>query len=277
MFALSRILLLSLAFVSLPLAGCSIFSKDDPLAQAPDEPADKLYNEGLALQKRGDWKTAGDKFNEIVRISSYTEWGKKALLMAAYSYYVAKDYDASINAARRYVSQYPNSPDAAYAQYLMGSAHYDQIPDVHRDQSRTEKAFLTLLEVEKRWPNSEYAKAARRKIDAARDNLAGREMTIGRYYLERREYTAAINRFRVVVSQYQTTNQIEEALARLAECYLALGIESEAQTAAAILGHNFPESQWYKDTHKLMSSKGLEPREDKGSWISQAFKKITRT
>ena len=262
---------LALTLLGLALSGCSTFGKKDDL---PDEPADKLYNEGLALQARKDWKKAGDKFNEIDRIYAYTDYGRKALLLSAYSYYEAKNYEEAITAGKRFIQLYPTNPDAAYAAYLVGSAYYDEIPDVNRDQSRTEKAMGTLMEVERRWPQSEYAKAARRKIEAARDNLAGREMVVGRYYLNQRNYVGAVNRFRVVVSQYQSTRLVEEALARLAECYLAMGIVNEAQTAAAVLGHNFPESQWYKDTYKLMQSKGLEPREDKASYISTAFKAI---
>jgi outer membrane protein assembly factor BamD len=252
------------------LSACSSIKKDD----LPDEPADKLYNEGLALQQRKDWKLAGDKFNEIDRIHSYTEWGKKALLMAAYSHYEAKNYDEAVTAGRRYLQLYPSSPDAAYAAFLVGSAYYDEIPDVNRDQTRTEKAMLALIEVERRWPQSEYAKAARRKVEAAKDNLAGREMVVGRYYLNQRNYVGAVNRFRVVVSQYQSTRLVEEALARLVESYMAMGIVNEAQTAAAILGHNFPDSKWYADSYKLIQSKGLEPREDKASWMSKTFKAV---
>lgn len=269
-----RSLFMSFALLGLAVSmpACSIFQKTEK--ELPDEPADKLYNEGLALQHRKDWKLAGDKFKEIDRIYSHTDWGRKALLMSAYSYYEARNYDEAVTAGRRFITLYPSSPDAAYAQYIVGSAYYDEIPDVSRDQARTEKALLTLMEIERRWPNSEYAKAARRKVEAARDNLAGREMEIGRYYLKQRNFVAAVNRFRVVVSQYQTTRHVEEALARLAECYLAMGIVNEAQTAAAILGHNFPDSQWYADTHKLIRSKGLEAREDKTSWLSQTFSKI---
>jgi outer membrane protein assembly factor BamD len=268
----SILMLFALTGAVFTLPACSIFTKAEK--EVPDEPADKLYNEGLALQHRKEWKKAGDKFTEIDRIYSHTDWGRKALLLAAYSYYENKSFEEAITAGRRFLTLYPSSPDAAYAQYIVGSAYYDEIPDVTRDQARTEKALLTLLEIERRWPQSDYAKAARRKVEAARDNLAGREMSIGRYYLNQRNYIGAVNRFRVVVSQYQTTRHVEEALARLAECYLAMGIVNEAQTAAAILGHNFPDSQWYADTYKLITSKGLEAREDKGSWISQSFKKL---
>lgn len=267
--------------IAVPLGGCSntpsfgnLFAGPDP-SSLPDEPAEKLYNEGLALQNRRDWRRAALKFMEIDRTHPYTEWAKRALIMAAYSYYEAQDYQETINQAQRYIQLHPGSPDAAYAQYLMGAAHFDQIPDVQRDQGRTERALVILEEVTRKWPQSEYAVAARRKIEVARDQLAGREMVVGRYYLQRRQFSAAINRFRVVVSQFQTTRHIEEALARLVEAYMALGIVNEAQTAAAVLGHNFPDSQWYKDSYALVQGQGLTPREDTGSWISRAFRRIT--
>jgi len=177
-----------------------------------------------------------------------------------------------VNSARRYVTLHPGSPDAAYAQFLIGSSYFDQIPEISRDQSRTEKAVESLEEVARKYPNSEYAVAAKRKIEMARDQLAGKEMEVGRWELQRREYTGAINRFKVVVTRYQRTRHVEEALMRLTEAYMALGIVDEAQTSAAVLGHNFPESRWYRDAYTLMQSRGLQPTENKASWISQAFR-----
>jgi len=159
----------------------------------------------------------------------------------------------------------------------MASSYYNQIPDVTRDQEQTERAVVALQELIDRYPKSEYVADARYKIQVTKDQLAGKEMEVGRFYLQRRNYTAAINRFRDVVSKYQTTRHVEEALMRLSEAYMALGIVNEAQTAAAVLGHNFPGSQWYKDSYTLLRSGGLEPREDAGSWISRAFKGVTRT
>ena len=168
---------------------------------------------------------------------------------------------------------HPGSADAAYAQFLIGSAQYDQIPDVSRDQGRTEKAIAALEEVTRKYPDSEYAQNAKHKIEIARDQLAGKEMDTGRYYLNRKDFTGAINRFKIVVTQYQTTRHVEEALERLTEAYLALGVASEAQTAAAVLGHNFPDSRWYADAYRLVKAGGFEPSENKGSWISRAFAK----
>ena len=156
----------------------------------------------------------------------------------------------------------------------MASAYFDNIPDVTRDQRATRQALDALDDVIRKYPDTEYAAAARKKADVARDQLAGKEMVVGRYYLEQRNYTGAINRFKVVITQYQTTRQVEEALFRLTEAYMALGIVNEAQTAAAVLGYNFPDSPWYKDAYKLVQAGGTVPQENKGSWISQAFKKM---
>jgi outer membrane protein assembly factor BamD len=269
-----------LAVAATVLGACSsateifdkITQKDDAFVE---EPAEKLYNEGLFLtNERKDPKGGAKKFEEVDRQHPYSDLARKSLLMSAYSYYQANDYDSCIGAATRYVTLHPGSPDAAYAQYLIAASHYDQIPDVTRDQSRTEKAIAALDEVVRKYPTSEYAVSAKAKLEAARDQLAGREMNVGRYYMAKKNYTAAINRFKTVVTQYQTTRHVEEALARLTEAYMTIGIVSEAQTAAAVLGHNFPDSPWYKDAYNLVRSGGVEPTEDQGSFISRAFKKL---
>jgi outer membrane protein assembly factor BamD len=268
---------LALVLVAAPLVGgCSYFNKDEDYVS--DDPADKLYNEGLfLLNNKQDYKEAAKKFDEVDRQNPYSDWARKALLMSAYSYYQAHEYTDCINSAQRYVTLHPGSPDAAYAQYLIGSSYYDQILDVSRDQARADKAINALEEVVRKYPDSEYANAAKKKIDMARDQLAGKEMEVGRFYQDKRDFIGAINRFKVVVTQYQTTRHVEEALERLTECYVALGIADEAQTAAAVLGHNFPDSQWYKDAYSLVRSKGLEPNENKESWISRSFQKLGLT
>ena len=266
--------LLAVVLVVVPLGACSsLFGDKNDLP--PDEPADKLYNEGVyLLNQRQDYKGAVKKFEEVERQHPYSEWARKALIMSAYSHYQALEYEEAIVAAKRYVTLHPGSPDAAYAQFIVGSAYFDQIPDISRDQNRTEKAVAALDEVARKFPNTEYAVSAKRKMDVARDQLAGKEMTTGRYYMEKKDFTGAINRFKIVVTQYQTTRHVEEALMRLTEAYMALGIVPEAQTAAAVLGHNFPDSSWYKDAYALVKTGGVEPAENKGSWISRAFKKI---
>jgi outer membrane protein assembly factor BamD len=261
------------------LGGCSnlgldgIFGSKD--TQGPDLPADKIYNEGVyLLNTKQEYKEAAKKFEEVDRQHPYSDWARKALLMQAYAYYEAREYDDSISAAKRYVTLHPGSADTPYAQYLIGSSYFDQIPDVTRDQARTEKAMNALDEIARKYPDTEYANAAKKKLEVARDQLAGKEMEVGRYYMDKRDYTGAINRFKVVVTQYQRTRHVEEALMRLTEAYMALGIVPEAQTAAAVLGHNFPDSRWYKDAYNLVRNGGVEPNENTGSWMSRAFKKL---
>jgi len=268
-----------LVVMAVPLSGCgtgALWDKFSPKDETyVEEPADKLYNEGLYLMNESkDPKAAAKKFEEVDRQHPYSEWARKSLLMSAYAAYESADYDTCIGSATRYVTLHPGSPDAAYAQYLIAASHYDQIPDISRDQGRTEKAMAALEEVIRKYPSSEYATSAKKKLEGARDQLAGKEMAIGRYYMDKRDYTAAINRFKTVVTQYQTTRHVEEALMRLTEAYMAIGIVGEAQTAAAVLGHNFPDSKWYKDAYNLVKSGGLEPSENKGSYLSKAFKKF---
>jgi outer membrane protein assembly factor BamD len=261
------------ALIAIPLGGCSYFTNTEP--PAPDEPADKLYNEGVyLLNQRQDFKAAAKKFEEVERQHPYSDWARKSLIMTAYASYEAREYDEAVNAARRYVTLHPGSPDSAYAQFLIGSSFFDQIPDVTRDQARAERAIAALEEVQRKYPDSEYALSAKRKIDVARDQLAGKEMMVGRYYMNKRDFTGAINRFKIVVTQYQTTRHVEEALMRLTEAYMALGVVHEAQTAAAVLGHNFPSSRWYTDAYRLVKSSGLEPTVNQGSWIARAFKRV---
>ena len=262
----------ALLLLAVSLGGCSnfdFFKKNDT---PPDEPAERLYNEGLyLLNEKKDGKEAAKKFEEVDRQHPYSDWARKSLIMSAYAYYSGSDYDNCVASAQRYITLHPGSPDAAYAQYLIAASYFDEIPDITRDQTRTEKALAALAEVIRKYPTSEYANGAKQKVEVAKDQLAGKEMQIGRYYLNKKEYTGAINRFKVVVTKYQTTREVEEALERLTEAYMALGITSEAQTAAAVLGHNFPDSEWYQHAYALVKSGGVEPSENKGSWISRAF------
>jgi len=260
----------ALMLLLIPLAACT----SDKDLQLPDDPADKLYNEGLfLLQNKKDPKAAAKKFEEVDRQHPYSDWARKSLIMQAYAYYEAQEYDESISAAKRYVTLHPGSGDAAYAQFLIASSYFEEIPDITRDQGRTEKAMQALEEVARKYPTTEYASSAKKKLEIARDQLAGKEMLIGRWYLDRKDYTGAINRFKTVVTQYQTTRHVEEALMRLTESYMALGIVPEAQTAAAVLGHNFPDSPWYKDAYNLVRGGGAEPSENKDSWLSRLFAK----
>jgi outer membrane protein assembly factor BamD len=246
-------------------------AKEEPTV---DVPADQLYNQAVfLLNEKNDYKEAAKKFEEVDRQHPYSDWARKSLIMSAFAYYEARQYDDCIASAKRYISLHPGSAEAPYAQYLIGASYFDQIPDVSRDQSRTEKAIQALDELNRKYPSSEYASDARKKIEMARDQLAAKEMETGRYLMRQKDFIGAINRFKVVVTQYQTTRHVEEALLRLTECYMTLGIVQEAQTAAAVLGHNFPDSKWYKEAYELVKSGGLEPKESDG-WMSQAFKKV---
>ncbi|MBV8565676.1 MAG: outer membrane protein assembly factor BamD [Methylobacteriaceae bacterium] len=264
-----------------PIAACSTLGSLNPFGPEkyetkilPNNPPETLYDQGLARLRNRDGEGAAKKFSAIEKQFPSTDWSKKGLLMSTYANYMGGKYDDAIESGKRYVSLYPADSDAAYALYLVGMANYDQIPDVSRDQERTEKALEAFTDLVNKYPKSEYADDAKFKIQVTRDQLAGKEMSIGRHYLARQNYVGAINRFREVLAKYQNTRHTEEALERLTEAYMALGITNEAQTAAAILGHNFPDSQWYKDAYDLLKTGGLEPREDEGSWISKAFKRI---
>lgn len=236
----------------------------------PTDPADVLYNQGLANLNAGRMKEANAKFEAISQQHPYSEFSRKATLMSTFANYRQGNYQDAINSGKRYVQLYPTTDDAAYAQYLVGLSYFRQIRDVTQDQKEARQTIDAMDAVEQRWPDSEYVEDAKTKIRVARDQLAGKEMQVGRYYLERREYIAAIRRFRGVVENYPNTRHVEEALARLTEAYLAMGLQGEAQTAAAVLGHNFPDSQWYKDSYALLQSGGLEPAENRKSWISKA-------
>lgn len=278
---------------SLALGGCSSMSNmwDDAFGdpqkppelnaeglenQLPegDEPVAKLYNEGLDLLRSGKYKKAATQFEEVERQHPYSSWARRSILMTAYAHYERNAYDDAIGASKRFISLHPGHEHAAYAYYLIALSYYEQIVDVGRDQRVTTEALAALEEVNRRYPGTLYARDATAKAVLAKDHLAGKEMKVGRYYLNKLAYVAAINRFKTVITNYQTTSHTPEALMRLTEAYMALGIKSEAQTAAAVLGHNFPDSQWYKDAYGLVVSDGLAVREDKSSWISKAFSSI---
>jgi outer membrane protein assembly factor BamD len=240
----------------------------------PDVPADHLYNEGIIRLDKKDYEAAGKRFAELQKQYPFSPWARKALMMETYAHYQNNSSTDTVTSADRYTTLYPDSPDAPYATYLAGMALFGELPDVHRDQDRVVKAIKYFQTVVDKYPKSEYAADAKFKIQVARDQIAGHEMNIGRYYLQRRNYTAAINRFREVLFKYQNTREAEEALERLTEAYLAMGIVDEAQTAAAVLGHNYPDSEWYKEAFDRLKGDGLAPQDHQDSWISKAFKKV---
>ena len=268
----ARVRLLALPLLMAPLFVSACSSDDDiDLASYVEntDPADVLYNQGLANLNAGRINEASKKFEAVDRQHPYSEYARKSLVMSAFTNYRQGKYEEAITAGQRYVQLYPSTEDAAYAQYLIGLSYFRQIRDVTQDQRESRRAIEAMEAVVQRWPDSEYVEDANTKIRFARDQLAGKEMQVGRYYLERREYLASIKRFRYVVENYSNTRHVEEALARLVEAYFAMGLASEAQAAAAVLGHNYPESQWYKDSYALLQSGGLEPRDNSGSWLSR--------
>jgi outer membrane protein assembly factor BamD len=241
------------------------------LSKSDDQQVAALYNNGLEKLNSGSYASASKKFAEVERLHPYSKWATKALLMQGFANYQANNYGDSINACQRFISLHPGHVDTPYAYYLVALSQYEQIADVTRDQSQTQTALDSLDEVSRRFPDSKYAADAQKKALLARDHLAGKEMEVGRYYIKHGSYLAGINRFKKVVTDYQTTSQTPEALYRLSEGYMALGIVSEAQTAAAVLGHNFPNSQWYKDAYSLVSSDGKAPVASSSSWLSKVF------
>ncbi|MBO6716831.1 MAG: outer membrane protein assembly factor BamD [Rhizobiaceae bacterium] len=260
---------IALALAPLVLAACG--EKDIDLSTYVEdvEPADVLYNQALANLNEGKVTEATRKFEAVDRQHPYSEFARKAMVMSTFTNYRQGKYPEAINSGRRYVQLYPSTEDAPYAQYLVGLSYFRQIRDVTQDQGESRKTIEAMEELVQRWPDSEYVQDAQTKIRFARDQLAGKEMQVGRYYLERREYLSSIKRFRYVIENYSNTRHVEEALARLVEAYFAMGLASEAQTAASVLGHNYPESEWYKDSYTLLQSGGLEPRENEGSWLSR--------
>jgi len=273
----ARALLASLVVLSAGalISGCQSDPDIDITKLGLDnDPPDVLYNQALANMKAGNMAEAARKFDAIDRENPFSEWARKALVMSTFVKYRQGKIDDALASGNRYMAQYPSSKDAAYVQYLIGLSYSKQISDVTQDQRASSRTIDAMQAVIDKYPDSEYVDDAQAKIRFARDQLAGKEMQIGRYYLERKEYLAAISRFRIVVEKYPNTNQVEEALSRLVEAYYAMGIVEEAQTAAAVLGHNYPDSQWYADSYKLLKNGGAEPRENKGSWISEAGRKL---
>jgi len=240
--------------LALLLGACAATDTPDPYVERPVE---ELYNVAMDQMEAGDYKTAAKSFDEVERQHPYSQWATKAQVMAAYSLYLVNDYDGAVLALDRFISLHPGNQYAPYAYYLKGLCYYEQISDIARDQRMSEQALATYTDLVRRFPDTAYARDARLKIDLTHDHLAGKEMDVGRYYLRRGNHLAAIGRFRLVIAQYGTTTHVPEALHRLVEAYLALGIVDEARRTASVLGHNYPDSIWYKDTWKLMAAQKL--------------------
>jgi outer membrane protein assembly factor BamD len=259
---------LTAVMVAFVLVACS----SDDVPEYVERPVEELYNQAMNTLRAGEYKEAARLFDEVERQHPYSVWASKSQLMAAYSHYQDNAYDDTIAALDRFIQLHPGNRDVSYAYYLKALSYYEQISDIKRDQKMTGLALQSLEELKRRFPQSKYARDAALKADLARDHLAGKNMSVGRFYQSRDQYVAAINRFRIVIQQFQTTSHVTEALHRLVECYLALGITREARATAAVLGYNYPGSEWYMDSYALLDGVELTPDEQDDSWIARAWK-----
>lgn len=257
--------------IACSLAACSgDKDKDDYKERAAEE----IYNSGMSSFQKDNFGTAAKEFNEVDRQHPYSEWALRAQLMAAYSYYSALNYAEAIKSLENFIQQNPGHKDVAYAYYLRALCYYEQIVDITRDQQTTNFALEALRDVITRFPETKYARDAQLKIDLANGHLAGREMDIGRYYQRHGVYQAAINRYRTVIDQYQTSSQTPEAMHRLVECYLSLGLTEEAKQAAAVLGYNYPNNEWYRASYALLVKDGAAPAGEEEPWLRRQIKKV---
>ncbi|MEM8979288.1 MAG: outer membrane protein assembly factor BamD [Pseudomonadota bacterium] len=254
---------------ALLLSACAALEAPEPIESFT---AEEIYQQAEVKLDEENPDQAASLFAEVERLYPYSDLAKRAVIMQAFSYHKDRDYENSRTAAQRYIDFYPADEDAAYAQYLLALSYYDQIDEVGRDQGLTFQALQSLRTVIERYPESEYARSSILKFDLAFDHLAAKEMEIGRYYLRKGHYPAAINRFSVVVADFQTTTHTAEALHRLVESYLSLGLTQEAQTAGAILGHNFRSTEWYEDSFKLLTGRGLELEAVGDNWLAQIYR-----
>jgi outer membrane protein assembly factor BamD len=262
-----------LVLTAILLAGCgSFFGSKTEVSENSNAAPDVIYGKANTLIDRGKYGDAARTFEEVDINHPYSQEARRAILMAAYAYYKAGKYDEAISSADRYLTLHPGTQESDLAQDIIGMSYYDRVLDPKRDQTSARKALVAYDTLLQRYPNSRYAAEAQNRTRILRDLLAANEMMVGRYYLRHNNFLAAINRFRTVVTEYQTTEQVEEALMRLTEAYMALGIVNEAQTAAAVLGHNFPDSKWYSHAYALLGKRGLQPQQHEGSWITETWK-----
>ncbi|MEM7295976.1 MAG: outer membrane protein assembly factor BamD [Pseudomonadota bacterium] len=271
-----RVILPVTLAVAVALAGCGAPAGEEASLPLEAYSAKEIFDRGEFELDLGREEEAAFFFGEVERLYPYSEWAKRALIMQAFSFHKDQDYPRSRGAAQRYLDFYPADEDAAYAQYLLALSYYDQIDEVGRDQGLTVEALRSLRAVMERFPESSYADTASLKFDLAFDHLAGKEMEVGRYYLRSGHFGAAIKRFRIVVEDFQTSTHTPEALHRLVEAYLSLGLDQEAQTAGAILGFNFQSTSWYEDSFALLTGRGLEAQAEGSSWLAQVYRQMVR-
>ncbi len=262
----------AVALVATTLSACGGVKNIEALYV--ERPVEVIYNNAHAELARGNYILATQEFDEVERQHPYSLWARRALVMSAYTYYLQNKYDESIGTAQRFLALYPGNDQAPYAYYLMAMCQYERISDIKLDQRTTELAQYALGEVIRRYPETDYARDAVLKIDLTNDNLAGKEMDVGRFYQNRGDYIAAASRFRRVIENFSRTSHVPEALHRITETFLLLGVPNEAQNAAAVLGYNYPDSPWYKYSYRILRQRDLEPVKDETSWISRALSAV---
>ena len=263
----------ALMCIAVGLAGCA--SSDAAKKALNPDPPGKMYADADAMLSAGRYEDAAKKFEDLDRDHPYAPEARRAMVMAAFAYYRAKKNPEAIAAARRYTTMHPGTKDAALAHHVIASAYFDDIKDPAHDQTAAKRAAAELKIVATRFPDSPYAKQAENRIRIAEDSIAANEMYVGRYYMKKNQLRGALGRFQVVVTEFPTTQHVEEALHRLVEVYTALGLREEAQSVAAVLGHNFPNSRWYTASYALLGREGVKPQANQGSWIAQQWRKLS--
>ena len=257
-------------------SSCSDSQNKIGIGVSEDKAAEEIFNSGERELIRRRYNDAAEKFKEVERLYPYSDWAKRALIMQVYSFHKDKEYENVVSAANRFIEFHPKDKDIPYAYYLIGLSYYDQVLAIGRDQKLTQEALKIFKLIIKEYPDSEYASSSQIKFDFLKNQLASKEMEVGRYYLKRSHYVSAINRFRGIIEDFSTTSQVPEALHRLVEAYLSLGLTDEAQTAGAILGYNYKSNEWYERSFELLRSKGLKPKSLGNSWLSQIYRQVVK-
>ena len=272
----NHVLFLIFALISLLFSSCSDSQNNIGIGVSEDKAAEEIFNSGERELVRRRYNDAAEKFKEVERLYPYSDWAKRALIMQVYSFHKDKEYENVVSAANRFIEFHPKDKDIPYAYYLIGLSYYDQVLAIGRDQKLTQEALKIFKLIIKEYPDSEYASSSQIKFDFLKNQLASKEMEVGRYYLKRSHYVSAINRFRGIIEDFSTTSQVPEALHRLVEAYLSLGLTDEAQTAGAILGYNYKSNEWYERSFELLRSKGLKPKSLGNSWLSKIYRQVVK-
>ena len=272
----NHVLFLIFALISLLFSSCSDSQNNIGIGVSEDKAAEEIFNSGERELIRRRYNDAAEKFKEVERLYPYSDWAKRALIMQVYSFHKDKEYENVVSAANRFIEFHPKDKDIPYAYYLIGLSYYDQVLAIGRDQKLTQEALKIFKLIIKEYPDSEYASSSQIKFDFLKNQLASKEMEVGRYYLKRSHYVSAINRFRGIIEDFSTTSQVPEALHRLVEAYLSLGLTEEAQTAGAILGYNYKSNEWYERSFELLRSKGLKPKSLGNSWLSKIYRQVVK-